>query len=63
MKLHQLPQGLIPGAPSGYFATPYGAMNSAATMTSVDMIPQPPGGMNIHYPSQDPARLGTIKKK
>lgn len=100
MKLHQLPPGLIPGAPSqsqqqhaAFFSTydnNYAA--TSAKSTSGANIPLPPQatstsninalgaatidnsskfddqlsiplpGIGLHYPSQDPSRLGTVKK-
>ncbi|KAL1395473.1 hypothetical protein pipiens_011227 [Culex pipiens pipiens] len=70
MKIHQLPPGLIPGAPTGgYYGQqqPSGSGASAAAGSSSQVMVPPslpnPGGMQqMHYPSQDPARLGALKK-
>lgn len=82
MKLHQIPPGMIPGAPFPPMyppLPPYGqayntqaipvpATPQAATSTTAaaataqgGAIPPAPGG--VHYPSQDPSRLGAIKKQ
>lgn len=59
VKLHQLPPGMIPGAPippmysSGQVYT--GPSSSSGASSGLDK-----GG--IHYPSQDPSRLGASKK-
>ncbi|ETN65205.1 RNA binding motif protein [Anopheles darlingi] len=82
MKIHQLPPGLIPGAPN--YASMYqqqqqggpsgpgtssggGKPGTSGASSSQNMVPppsltgmQPP--QQLHYPSQDPARLGALKK-
>lgn len=73
MKLHQLPPGMIPGAPFPPMYPPLPAYATSYNPQSVALptgmasnpvgqpsMPPPPGG--VHYPSQDPSRLGTIKK-
>lgn len=54
VKLHQLPPGMIPGAPiPPMYST--GQVYAGSSSGGADK----PG---IHYPSQDPARLGAAKK-
>lgn len=67
VKLHQLPPGMIPGAPippmysSGQMYA--GSSSSAGGSSSVpEHIPPPPTEKGVHYPSQDPSRLGAMKK-
>ncbi|XP_050087317.1 pre-mRNA-splicing factor RBM22 [Anopheles aquasalis] len=84
MKIHQLPPGLIPGAPS--YASMYqqqggpsgsgtssggggggGKPGMSGANAAQNMVPPPSlAGMQppqqLHYPSQDPARLGALKK-
>uniref|UniRef100_A0A1Q3F1B3 Pre-mRNA-splicing factor RBM22 n=1 Tax=Culex tarsalis TaxID=7177 RepID=A0A1Q3F1B3_CULTA len=70
MKIHQLPPGLIPGAPTGSYygqQQPSGSGASAAAGSSSQVmipssLPNPGGMQQMHYPSQDPARLGALKK-
>ncbi|XP_035892306.1 pre-mRNA-splicing factor RBM22 [Anopheles stephensi] len=81
MKIHQLPPGLIPGAPSyasmyqqaagGSSAAGAGASASEAGTSSSSgagggsghsMMPPAMHQQQLHYPSQDPARLGALKK-
>lgn len=68
LKLHQLPPGMIPGAPYPPmypplppYATPYSSQPVNIQPNVAPPIPPPPGG-GVHYPSQDPSRLGAIKK-
>lgn len=62
VKLHQLPPGMIPGAPippmysSGQV---YAGGSSVEGRAGTSSSGVQPGG--IHYPSQDPSRLGTKK--
>uniref|UniRef100_A0A1L8DI31 Pre-mRNA-splicing factor RBM22 n=1 Tax=Nyssomyia neivai TaxID=330878 RepID=A0A1L8DI31_9DIPT len=77
MKLHQLPPGVIPGAPlppmysSGAPFQPVhvpstagislpGTSAAAAPMLEHHVPPIDAG--SVHYPSQDPSRLGSLKK-
>lgn len=72
MKLHQIPPSLM--SSSAYQAlyqsgglAPYNAPFSSipATSTSaseLQQMPAPPGASALHYPSQDPNRLGAVKK-
>lgn len=73
MKLHQLPPGLIPNAPFPPmypplppYATPYNpqsvGMPTGIAPNPIGQPPMPPPPGGVHYPSQDPSRLGTIKK-
>ncbi|XP_067617399.1 pre-mRNA-splicing factor RBM22 [Eurosta solidaginis] len=69
MKLHQIPPSLIPA--SSYhmytqaYAAPYSNISMASTSAAATAIPHPPTGGapgQVHYPSQDPSRLGAVKK-
>uniref|UniRef100_A0A182NGG8 Pre-mRNA-splicing factor RBM22 n=1 Tax=Anopheles dirus TaxID=7168 RepID=A0A182NGG8_9DIPT len=78
MKIHQLPPGLIPGAPS--YASMYqhqqaggpsgmpqstagaGTSSGSNSGTGHGMVPPVMQQQQLHYPSQDPARLGALKK-
>lgn len=66
VKLHQLPPGMIPGAPippmysSGQVYS--GASSSAGAGGSGSLPPPALEKGGIHYPSQDPSRLGAVKK-
>lgn len=62
VKLHQLPPGMIPGAPiPPMFSSGQAyAGTSAGPSSSIPLPPKDKGG--IHYPSQDPSRLGAAKK-
>uniref|UniRef100_A0A182J6X3 Pre-mRNA-splicing factor RBM22 n=1 Tax=Anopheles atroparvus TaxID=41427 RepID=A0A182J6X3_ANOAO len=78
MKIHQLPPGLIPGAPSyasmyqqqqqggpSGMPPPTGPSTSgggSGSGSSQAMIPPAMQQHQLHYPSQDPARLGALKK-
>lgn len=60
MKIHQIPQSLLPTSYQMYsqrYAAPY----SSVPVTSIGgtTIPPPPVPNNLHYPSQDPSRLGS----
>ena len=59
MKIHQLPPGLIPGAPSyPMFARPATSTQDLGAI----MVPPMPNMQPLHYPSQDPTQLGALKK-
>ncbi|CAD7091927.1 unnamed protein product [Hermetia illucens] len=73
MKLHQIPPSMLPtGAYSsmyGNYAAPYAsiplpgaAIPSTSGVGLETQIPPPPGAPAVHYPSQDPSRLGAVKK-
>uniref|UniRef100_A0A0K8TP55 Pre-mRNA-splicing factor RBM22 n=1 Tax=Tabanus bromius TaxID=304241 RepID=A0A0K8TP55_TABBR len=72
MKLHQIPPNMIPSSsyPQIYsaaaYAAPYASVplaSAAIPSTSGAQIPPPPAAAGaVHYPSQDPGRLGSIKK-
>lgn len=73
MKLHQIPpsmmsnsayQAMYQGSP---YPSPYASIplpsSAPSTSTSTSMgMPPPPAAGGLHYPSQDPSRLGAIKK-
>lgn len=68
MKLHQIPPSLIPQSSfqmysqAAAFAAPYSSIPVPSTSaTAIESIPPPPGAP-MHYPSQDPSRLGAVKK-
>ncbi|XP_058057664.1 pre-mRNA-splicing factor RBM22 [Anopheles bellator] len=77
MKIHQLPPGLIPGAPSyasmyqqqgqgpgtaGGSGKPGTSGGSTQGMMHPPSLPGMQQSQQLHYPSQDPARLGALKK-
>ncbi|XP_054726815.1 pre-mRNA-splicing factor RBM22 [Anastrepha obliqua] len=71
MKLHQIPPSLIPASSyqmySQAYAAPYSNIPMPTTSaTALEGIPPPPTGQmvpgQVHYPSQDPSRLGAVKK-
>lgn len=73
MKLHQIPPSMIPAGSypmysSAAYAAPYASIpvpssSMPSTSAGLDAIPPPPGGAAaVHYPSQDPSRLGSVKK-
>ncbi|XP_055588291.1 pre-mRNA-splicing factor RBM22 [Uranotaenia lowii] len=65
MKIHQLPPGLIPGAPTAAYSQMYSQPSTSSAAAAQMMVPPTlpnPGTQPMHYPSQDPARLGALKK-
>lgn len=68
VKLHQLPPGMIPGAPippmyaSGQAYQGAGPSSSRGGAIPENIPPPPMDKGGIHYPSQDPSRLGAVKK-
>lgn len=61
VKLHQLPPGMIPGAPIPPMYNS-GQMFSGVASTGMPEFPPPVDVSAVHYPSQDPSRLGAVKK-
>lgn len=70
MKLGQIPPSMLPSGayqaamyqaqyPSPYSTIP---LPSTSTSTSADNLPSAAPNDNLHYPSQDPNRLGSVKK-
>lgn len=72
MKLNQLPPSMVSGAAyqamyQNPFPAPYASIplpnEAPSTSTKVQNIPPPPPvGDSSHYPSQDPNRLGAVKR-
>lgn len=72
MKLHQIPPSLMNSSAyqavyqSGglaQYSAPFTSIPSTSTSTSeLQQMPPPPGTAGLHYPSQDPSRLGAVKK-
>lgn len=60
VKLHQLPPGMIPGAPIPPMYSSGQAYPGPSSSSGIPLPPKDKGG--IHYPSQDPSRLGAAKK-
>ncbi|XP_037947283.1 pre-mRNA-splicing factor RBM22-like [Teleopsis dalmanni] len=64
MKLHQIPPSLIPASYQMYsqaYAAPYSGLPSTSTTAGINTI-SPPAPGQVRYPSQDPSRLGAVKK-
>lgn len=70
LKLNQLPPSMMSNSAyqalyqSNAYPAPYSSIPLPANMPPTDnmQIPPPPINDNLHYPSQDPNRLGAIKK-
>lgn len=72
MKLHQIPPSLM--SSSAYqavyqsgglaqYSAPFTSIPATSTSASeLQQMPPPPGTAGLHYPSQDPNRLGAVKK-
>lgn len=67
MKIHQIPPSMIPGNPFPPIYPPMpsfsgGAAFGSGSLSGSVLEPPLPPAAGLHYPSQDPSRLGAVKK-